>query len=322
MREIMQEGASDTKSRGSPNRVQPDIVLDDMTIEDLYPSMDSLDQLAWLRSLNQSRLPRVEQCGILWFYHVPKCAGTAIGLWLEDMRAAGYFDAVLPLMSLDHVVNYTGYYAQNIEPIIASPQGKLVAVHHHHRGPALYGFDEQFDAMQAKLESVGCRLFRVTFLRQPIAREISALYFNYRNGVEKRKGPKEKFFKAVLSEVALADYHNGQVRYILNNKMNEYGLEPFKFDDEYISDKVWSQALHEANSILSKFDIVGSSEQLSDGLGEVAELIGQPNALQEVSLKLVNNNSHSSLPNDQDGSLLSMVEGACIYDQKLYDKWT
>ena len=51
-------------------------------------------------------------------------------------------------------MNYTGYYAQNIEPIIASPQGKLVAVHHHHRGPALYGFHAHFDVMQARLENL------------------------------------------------------------------------------------------------------------------------------------------------------------------------
>lgn len=157
--------------------------------------------------------------------------------------------------------------------------------------------------MKARLEAVGCSLTLVTFLRRPLDREVSALYYNKVNA------------RKMLVNVSAAEYHNGEIRYILNNKLNEYGMEPFRFDNSFVSDDVWSQALAEATATLKRFDFVGTYENLSDGVAYIGGLIGEPNTIEKVPLQLVNNNSHPPLPD----RLLEMVAKACTYDQKLYE---
>lgn len=224
------------------------------------------------------------------------------------MKEYGYFDAVLPLMSMSHAVDFPKFQETYLDDILKNPQGRLVAVHHHHRGPGLDGFDATFEQMQETLEASGCSLIRITFLREPVAREISALYFNM--GTEER-------FPEVLTNVTKAEFRNGEIRYILNNKMNEYGMEHFHFGNS-VKKKTWRAALRKAERILSKFSFVGTMEQFDQGIAKICELIGEPHAKDIVRLRPVNVNSHYDLSNSH---VIHLVKRAVKVDQKLYARF-
>lgn len=290
-----------------------------MTVWDLYPSMDVHGNPSLVESERLQKPSNVDrQCGILWFYHIPKCGGTAFGEWLQSMQHTGYIDAVLPLMSMDHLVDFDKFHAENIEPILSSPRGRLVAIHHHHRGPGLYGFDSHFDAMQTRLEGAGCKLFRVTFLRQPVDRLVSSLYYRHENHGSSTQ-PSGQAFSEALSHTHDQEYYNGEISYILNNKMYEYGVAPFKLDSRFLRVEMWSKALAETNRILRTFDYVGMTEHLSVGVAKVAGLIGTPHVLKANPLRMVNTNFHERLRKST--TISDLVEKACTYDQKLYDSW-
>merc|ERR1719401_2332116 len=103
-----------------------------MTVEDLYPDMDKQElhfwpslKIPWLRKAREDKISNHAQCGILWFYHIPKCGGTAVGEWLGRMQANGYLDAVLPLMSLkNEVVDFDNFRKKYLDTILVQPTGK------------------------------------------------------------------------------------------------------------------------------------------------------------------------------------------------------
>merc|ERR1719265_1453477 len=100
------------------------------------------------------------KCGILWYYHIPKCGGEAVEQWLFEMREwqKHAFREVYPLNTWgpdgplqgvqfpDSRINEPAWEERFIEPFLANPTNRLIAVHHHDRGPGMYPFNEHLDA--------------------------------------------------------------------------------------------------------------------------------------------------------------------------------
>ena len=195
------------------------------------------------------------------------------------------FDDILLLHSMDHVMDFQRFQENRLEPFLKSPKGKLIAVHHHDRGPGLYGLDSQFQSMKKKLQANGCDLYRFTFLREPESLLKSTLVFfdsaeqqkNYEwvapEPVRNIEDPKERFKVAMQTD---AIYDNLMVRYILNNRLENDGPNPRHSGAKYPLGvgEVSDDALAEAWKILSQFDFIGFLDNMESGLYSVAKDLG------------------------------------------------
>jgi len=230
------------------------------------------------------------QCGVVWFFHIPKCGGETVNWWLFRMKEQQEIDDVLLLHSMDEKMDYAAFEKEKLEPILQAPKGKLVAVHHHDRGPGLFNFNGTFSAMKTRLQAQGCDLYRMTFLREPRGLLKSTLVFfdsaehqpKYEwvapEPVRNIKDPLLRF-KVGLETDAI--YDNLMVRYILNNRCENDGPNPRCDGAEYPLEigHVDSKALAEAWKILSTFEFVGFTEQMEAGAYTVSQELGFRNVV-------------------------------------------
>jgi hypothetical protein len=298
-----------------------DADLRNMTLSDVLRSMQSHDFADQHMKIRRSQ----PKCGILWFYHIPKCGGTALLEWIDRMRQNGYFNKEFVRLS------YTAQQYENRTDIndivawletLAVPGNPPVIVHHHQRGPGLYGFNLTFMQLKEKVVAAGCQFIRMTVLRKPVDRLISELYYNkiLRYGAQDPPQGMLNLYKQWLMNNF--HYDNWQVRFLLNNKMEEYGDQYFHFNENEkpwrspTSDATWEVALKASTDILSEFDYVGQSEKLNDIPAIISSMIGSAGAEKDVPLRLVNSDPHDVLT---DAETLDMLKLKTRFDQRLYN---
>mmetsp|Transcript_2881 Transcript_2881/g.5342 ORF Transcript_2881/g.5342 Transcript_2881/m.5342 type:complete len:350 (-) Transcript_2881:41-1090(-) len=224
-------------------------------------------------------------CGILWFYHVPKTGGMSVRQWLLETKALGAIQDVLELKVEkpyeDDYINFTAFQEQQIQPALHNIKGKLVAVHHHHKGPGLYGMEHYFSDLKKQLSSQGCSLTRFTVLREPVSLLMSALRYDsqLRNGNSSLKSGNNEtkhnrslrqncrwHLKSGDQESIRRD--NAEVRYILNN----FGSGDFPMPFGGSKDA----ALKAAIQILDSFEVVGLTEELDLSIRNLVQVLRLP----------------------------------------------
>lgn len=215
-------------------------------------------------------------CGVLWYYHIGKCAGSSAFAWLYQLQAVGAVKQVFNLMGGRGQVNWEAFRDNQLEPLISNMAGRVVAVHHHHNGPGLYGMENYFSRLSSRLENQGCKLVRFTLLRKPVPRLIShvnfAMQLIYKDqpgeAIDKQKH--DNYFRFALSNPNFPDnqFDNYQVRYTLNNFYGKYPM-PFASSDP--------AAVNAAIRILDSFEVLGLVENLDESVVRVRQLLGLPN---------------------------------------------
>mmetsp|Transcript_66008 Transcript_66008/g.157829 ORF Transcript_66008/g.157829 Transcript_66008/m.157829 type:complete len:445 (-) Transcript_66008:117-1451(-) len=225
------------------------------------------------------------QCGIVWFFHIPKCGGETVNWWLFRMKEQQELDDVYILHSMDDEIDFDKFQQEKLEPFLQAPQGKLVAVHHHDRGPGLYGLNSTLVSMKSRLQASGCDLYRMIFLREPTHLLKSTLVFfdaaEHQPGFEwvapepvrKLKDPTERFKVALQTDTI---YDNLMVRYTLNNRCENNGPNPRCNGAKYPIDigHVNHTALAHAWHTISAFEFVGFTEDMEAGAYKVAQDLG------------------------------------------------
>jgi len=262
-------------------------------------------------------------CGVLWFYHLGKCGGTSIYSWMLQQKRLGGLQEVFNLWG-PGPVDFPGFRDNTLQPLINNMKGKLVAVHHHHNGPGLYGMDPYFKKIKGQLEKQGCSLVRFTLLRDPEARLVSNLNFDMQlahgnDGAQVGVGEHNQYFRSQLKTAGRNEFYNRydnyQVRYLLNNFGNADGTTqfPMPFGDTQ------NGALAAANQILDDFEVVGLVEELDKSIKKVNELLALPTSNAPRSNERRKEfQKHDKLP--LPGDVQALVVARTSLEQQMYSR--
>mmetsp|Transcript_108098 Transcript_108098/g.304496 ORF Transcript_108098/g.304496 Transcript_108098/m.304496 type:complete len:451 (+) Transcript_108098:153-1505(+) len=269
---------------------------------------------------------RERKCGILWFYHVPKCGGMSVFKWLQDARRGGLIDEHIQVFFSDDnprlpglSTDYETFHREHFEPILANPVGKLYAVHHHHHTPGMKEFAPRFVSMKSRLREAGCDLYRATFLREPKSRLTSALLFNTFDWNTSWTRPEhasqwdEKTIATVertLADTRSSRYFNREITYLMHN--NKYDR-----DSSFRQHVDTMLNITEALDVLREFEFVGLTEEMGEGIQEMADMVGL-RGMVPVTNERHNVGSHDTRTEDLPLRLLEMVEANTRLDTRLY----
>lgn len=244
--------------------------------------------VAALNSVDREKLSLPRQsatgCGVLWYYHLSKCAGTSILRWLLQLRAEGAIQEVLDYTGFKKLWSLHDFNAKRLQPLVSKIDGKIVAVHQHHNTPGLWGMDKFFSDLQTELRRQGCSLVRLTVLREPSSRLISHVNYDIQllhsqgkynwNSEADEKASYEQYLRMALEQNGPTDmnkqFDNSEVRYLLNN----WGFHSHPFPMPFGSPD--DAPLESVMDVLSRFEEVGITEQVEKSLDRVAALLGLP----------------------------------------------
>lgn len=298
--------------------------LEDMSLKDVQQAtFEAPTELK--EAAAQSQAPSKPVCGVLWFYHIGKCAGTSGYSWLRQMKELGGLQEVLDLSATPSRwgVDFEGF-DKSLYQSIDRNAGKVIAVHHHHNAPGLYGWmQEYFERLQGNLNAKGCKLVRWTLLRKPEPRLISHVNFVMQlKGLQNLdKAAHDNFFRSTLaaSDATKGDdqfvnqYDNHEIRYLLNN-FGRTGLFPMHFGGPH------EDALKAAFQILDKFEVVGTTEKVDDSVAKVRQLLGLPALpFPTTNVRKAQYHAHDAQPLPDDVQLL--VQERTAYEKKLWDRY-
>mmetsp|Transcript_75913 Transcript_75913/g.144397 ORF Transcript_75913/g.144397 Transcript_75913/m.144397 type:complete len:378 (-) Transcript_75913:67-1200(-) len=292
------------------------------------PLTDELQYLkkATLAPLKDGKLDLTSQhvapvCGVLWFYHIGKCAGTSILQWFRELKEKDAVQIVFDVQSDMVDVNFTEFNNEYLQPLVHNMTGKLVAVHHHHRGPGLYGLDPYFSDLKKQLNSQGCSLIRWTLLREPVSRLKSAVNFElqlHHRSIQS-KVAYDQAFREYLLESGVTDFENrrdnAQVRYTLNN----FGIDAeSKFSMPFGSSN--EAALDAATRILDSFEVVGTVEEVDKSIKNVTKLLELPDVpLPTDNARRKQYQKYDDLPLPDD--IQRLIEKRTRLEAKLYERF-
>jgi len=218
---------------------------------------------------------------VLWYYHIGKCAGTSVLEWMLHLKATGGLTEVIDL-SWDLGANFKQFDQHHLQPLVSSMTAKqVVAVHHHHQGPGLWGMYSYFSSLQEQLNARGCALVRWTTLRQPEPRLVSHLNHDLQllhgSGID--QPTHDEYFRRVLSQAGpygksdfQNQYDNTQVRYTLNNWGYNNLVESFPMPFGAPN----ADALDTAIRILDGFEVVGLVEEIDKSFRRVTDIFSLP----------------------------------------------
>lgn len=339
-------------------------------IED--PSLALVQQRASMRSANKNRDMNAEmalpafiasalqqannqqvdkqisgQCGIVWYYHIPKCAGTSMETWFTALTDAQILSGVIPLhtrgphgilpelqqlvpgndMKQRGPIDIKKWDAEFIEPFLQNPGERTIVVHHHDRGPGLAGMEDYFVNLQSRLQAKGCGFWKVTFLRNPVDLATSALfYYDHAefgkpyiapNQIQyKEQNQTLRFINALQSDTW---YDNMLVRYLLNNKNDWSGPMPRNNGAKYPIQwgEVNTTHVQLAEEVLRDFHFVGIAEDIGKGKRQIADMIHLVN--DPEPLEKDNAYEHPEFEN-LPGYLKQMILDRTQMDRLLYQK--
>jgi len=219
-------------------------------------------------------------------------------------------------------VDFNSFDRQLMQSIDTNP-GSVVAVHHHHNGPGLYGMVDYFTPLKEKLNARGCSLVQWTLLREPEARLISHVNFVMQMlGVQTTdQASHDQFFRKTLSasdatkgdDQFVNQYDNHQVRYVLNN----YGRTarfPMPFGGPH------DAALNAAVHILDGFAVVGTVEKVDESIAKLTQLLGLPALpFPRTNVRRAEFQSHDKMPLPQDVWLL--LQERTAFEKKLWARY-
>mmetsp|Transcript_75944 Transcript_75944/g.180577 ORF Transcript_75944/g.180577 Transcript_75944/m.180577 type:complete len:407 (+) Transcript_75944:107-1327(+) len=293
-------------------------------------------ELAHTQAPNHTAVPTPvsphRACGLIWYYHIPKTAGESINWWLYEMKARGQIDDVLLLHNLTHRVNMMEFIDKHIEPVVRAPQGRLVAVHHHDRGPGLYGRSPLFRTLKRRFQAKGCNLYRLTVLRKPMELLQSALVFY--DSAEQVPGvapsmiqgindTKTRLIKGLETDKI---YDNLMTRYILNNRDEMDGPNPQVSGARYPLEigGVHRDAVTAARDILRQFQFVGFAD---DSLGVFMQAFARHLHIDEdvelpridvYGIDQVNMAANTNRQFLEDADIKALMQHRVRMDQELY----
>jgi len=292
--------------------------LENMTLEDLQRARFVAPTDGKMTLYAERAAP---VCGVLWFYHIGKCAGSSAYAWLRQLKEIGGIQEVLSLSATPFrwEVDRPAFEAE-LQKSLESMEGKLVAVHHHHNGPGLYSMGGYFSDLQQRLNKQGCSLVRWTLLREPKPRLIS--HVNFVMQMYGKQTPDQAAYAHFLRTTLAAtnsdngfnnQYDNHQVRYVLNNfATNETFPMPFGAPND--------AALATAMQILDGFEVVGIVEKVNDSISQLTKLLNLPAVpfpRSNVRSQKFQGHDKLPLPNDVD----QLIEERIKLERKLYARY-
>jgi len=182
-------------------------------------------------------------CGVLWFLHVPRTAGSSYAAYLRDRRE---LDAFWEFGSPEKPARFEAELKPKMDTLVADPRGRLVAVHHRSGAPGMHELLPVLLGYRERLEERGCHLLLSTVLRSPDGWLESMLS----SGRAPAGAVREAEARTLLGT---REYENGEIRFILNNAPTVPEAYP-------LPQAVDEAALERAREILEAFDAVGFTE--------------------------------------------------------------
>lgn len=205
-------------------------------------------------------------CGIFWFFHNPKTAGSAVE---EHLNAATSHATRSRRRWLYHSMFRTDWDWQRwntsagwhrVVKELEQPQ-PFIVISQHHTSPGFADDESIWDAaiapLRRRLADKGCGLRLATLLREPVSRTVSALYFN--------RVP-----------------HSDLPRWVSRDKQGGNAQAKYLLRTNHFSESATGSAADEwpllapAAVALSRFDLVGRTDELSNFLSAVDRSLGLP----------------------------------------------
>jgi hypothetical protein len=209
------------------------------------------------------------KCGLLWFLHISKTAGSSYYAYLQNKFNSYEVDELWQFWSPGkphpHLLFETTLKPK-MDQLVANPHGRFVAVHHHHGGAGMHVLMPVLQAYRQRLEAKGCHLFLATVVRSPDGWMESMMSYNLvENHLVTESATQDEWRRMLRSK----EYDNGEIRYILNNYAptvpEAYPME-YGTVDEAASNRVFE--------ILTGFDAVGFTESFDEFVRKVDNLAG------------------------------------------------
>jgi hypothetical protein len=213
--------------------------------------------------------PAGRQCGLLWFLHISKTAGSSYHAYLQHKFENYELDELWqfwsPTKPHPHLLFETTLKPK-MDQLAANPRGRLVAVHHHHGAPGMHILMPVLQAYRQRLEAKGCNLFLATVVRSPDGWIESMMSYNLVPGDLASASNTEDVWRTMLRT---KEYDNGEIRYILNNyapTVHETYPMAYGAVDAAATDRTFE--------ILQGFDAVGFTETFDEFVRKVDTLVG------------------------------------------------
>lgn len=210
------------------------------------------------------------KCGVLWFLHISKTGGSSYHAYLEKKLERRELDALWEFWSKGEKPYRPISFETNLKPkldqLVANPNGRLVAVHHHHGAPGMHVLMPVLQEYRKRLEQKGCNLFLTTIVRSPDEWMKSKMSYNLKSYHMVNEAAREKEWRRMLHEKG---FDNGELRYILNNL---YGAVPEAYPIAYGS--VDAAVTDRVFEILQGFDVVGFTSTFDEFVRKVDSLAG------------------------------------------------
>ena len=258
------------------------------------------------------------KCGVLWYLHIPKTGGTTIMHHFHDLHErynwqyANMWKLQVPPNekgppgSPYHWTawNTTKKWTNVVLPELSQAQPRLI-VHAHHNMPGLgdpYMFNQVLMPMKRSLEAKGCELRLATALREPVSEVVSLMLF--------RQIPFEEFIPR------MEENSDAMSKYILWNYHTQWPLE---YQRGTTPNANGVKLLQRSRELLSKFSLVGQTENLNQFIHFINLALGWPTS--DVPRPWVTGSmkhTRAFTPYTPSAQMLERVKGANVVDSLLY----
>eukprot|EP00928_Gymnodinium_smaydae_P091464 TRINITY_DN75174_c0_g1_i1.p1 TRINITY_DN75174_c0_g1~~TRINITY_DN75174_c0_g1_i1.p1 ORF type:complete len:379 (+),score=50.26 TRINITY_DN75174_c0_g1_i1:85-1137(+) len=157
-------------------------------------------------------------CGVVWFYHVPKCGGSTYKQYLDAQQGT--------------LINFMSHYDKRLYWSNPGPNGLqaqlqsiddamqrmrpgrgYVSVHHHHAAPGLEFMLSNISQYREQVRAKGCTFILATILRKPMDRMISSFFYDFHGDTHDAEDFRFNMEKRVL---ASEKFDNRELRYLIN----------------------------------------------------------------------------------------------------------